>query len=127
MVKNKAAYLSLGVSRDGLREVLGLWIVDNEGAKFWLSVMNELKNRGVHDVLIAVVDGLKRFPEAITAASLDPPLADLGGENRSKPVPPEPHSLMTDVDAPLVQQVLDIPMRQRKPDVQHDRQKDDLG
>jgi len=68
MVKNKAVYVALGVSRDGVREVLGLWIADNEGAKFWLSVMNELKNRGVQDILIAVVDGLKGFPEAITAA-----------------------------------------------------------
>ncbi len=68
MVKNKAVYIALGVSRDGVREVLGLWIADNEGAKFWLSVMNELKNRGVQDILIAVVDGLKGFPEAITAA-----------------------------------------------------------
>jgi transposase-like protein len=68
MVKNKAVYVALGVSRDGVREVLGLWIADNEGAKFWLSVMTELKNRGVQDVLIAVVDGLKGFPDAITAA-----------------------------------------------------------
>ena len=68
MVKNKAVYVPLGVTRDGLREVLGLWVADNEGAKFWLSVMNELRNRGVQDVLIAVVDGLKGFPEAITAA-----------------------------------------------------------
>jgi len=68
MVKNKAVYVALGVSRDGVREVLGLWIAGNEGAKFRLSVMNELKNRGVQDVLIAVVDGLKGFPDAITAA-----------------------------------------------------------
>jgi transposase-like protein len=68
MVKSMAVYVALGVNRDGLREVLGLWIADNEGAKFWLSVMNELKNRGVQDVLIAVVDGLNGFPEAITAA-----------------------------------------------------------
>lgn len=68
MVKNKAVYVALGVSRDGQREVLGLWVADNEGAKFWLSVMNELKNRGVQDVLIAVVDGLKGFPDAITSA-----------------------------------------------------------
>ena len=67
-VKNKAVYVALGVSRDGQREVLGLWIAENEGAKFWLSVMNEMKNRGVQDILIAVVDGLKGFPEAITAA-----------------------------------------------------------
>ncbi|MCL6286220.1 IS256 family transposase, partial [Ruegeria sp. 2012CJ41-6] len=68
MVKNKAVYVALGVSRDGVREVLGLWIAENEEAKFWLSVMNELKNRGVQDILIAVVDGLKGFPDAITAA-----------------------------------------------------------
>jgi putative transposase len=68
MVKNKAVYVALGVLRDGQREVLGLWVADNEGAKFWLSVMNELKNRGVQDVLIAVVDGLKGFPDVITAA-----------------------------------------------------------
>ena len=54
-------------ARDGTKEILGLWIEQNEGAKFWLRVMNELKNRGVEDVLIAVVDGLKGFPEAITA------------------------------------------------------------
>ena len=70
-VQNKAVYVALGVSRDGTREVLGLWIAGNEGAKFWLSVMNELKNRGVQDILIAVVDGLKGFPEAITAAFSD--------------------------------------------------------
>ena len=65
-VRNKAVYLALGVAADGTREVLGLWIEQNEGAKFWLKVMNELRNRGVEDVLIAVVDGLKGFPEAIT-------------------------------------------------------------
>ena len=66
-VRNKAVYLALGVAADGTREVLGLWIEQNEGAKFWLKVMNELRLRGVEDVLIAVVDGLKGFPEAITA------------------------------------------------------------
>src|SRR5205823_12368967 len=66
-VRNKAVYLALGVAADGTREVLGLWIEQNEGAKFWLKVMNELRNRGVEDVLIAVVDGLKGFPDAITA------------------------------------------------------------
>jgi transposase-like protein len=70
-VKNKAVYVALGVSRDGSRKVLGLWIAENEGAKFWLSVMNELKNRGLQDVLIAVVEALKGFPEAITAAFPD--------------------------------------------------------
>jgi transposase-like protein len=61
MVKNKAVYVALGVSRDGLREVLGLWVADNEGAKFWLSVMTELKNRGVQDILIAVVPFRRRY------------------------------------------------------------------
>lgn len=68
IVKNKAVYLALGITGEGEREVLGLWIAENEGAKFWLSVMTELRNRGVQDLLIAVVDGLKGFPEAITAA-----------------------------------------------------------
>ena len=66
-VKNKAVYLALGVLADGTKDVLGLWIEQNEGARFWLKVMNELKTRGVEDVLVAVVDGLKGFPEAITA------------------------------------------------------------
>jgi transposase-like protein len=67
-VKNKAVYVALGVTPEGEREVLGLWIANNEGAKFWLSVMNNLRNRGVEDILIAVVDGLKGFPDAINAA-----------------------------------------------------------
>ena len=71
MVKNKAVYVALGVNRDGMRKVLGLWIADNGGAKFWLSVLTELKNRGLQDILIAVVDGLKGFPDAITAAFPD--------------------------------------------------------
>jgi transposase-like protein len=66
-VKNKAVYLALAIQRDGTKEVLGLWIQQSEGAKFWLAVMNELKHRGVEDILIAVIDGLKGFPEAITA------------------------------------------------------------
>jgi putative transposase len=61
-------HIALGVRADGTKEVLGLWLEQNEGAKFWLSVMNELKNRGVEDILLAVVDGLKGFPEAIQAA-----------------------------------------------------------
>jgi transposase-like protein len=64
-VKNKAVYLALGVRRDGCKEVLGLWIEQTEGAKFWLRVVTELKNRGVKSILMAVVDGLKGFPEAI--------------------------------------------------------------
>ena len=67
LVRNKAVYLAVGVSCGGRKEVLGLWIEQTEGAKFWLSVMNELRARGVTDVLIAVVDGLKGFPEAIEA------------------------------------------------------------
>ncbi|MBQ5943078.1 IS256 family transposase [Massilia sp. AB1] len=66
-VKNKAVYLALGVRADGRKEVLGLWIEQTEGAKFWLKVFNELKNRGLDDVLVAVVDGLRGFPEAIEA------------------------------------------------------------
>jgi putative transposase len=66
-VRNKAVYLALGVRPDGTKEILGLWIEQTEGAKFWLRVMNELRNRGVADMLIAIVDGLKGFPEAITA------------------------------------------------------------
>jgi putative transposase len=66
-VRNKAVHIALGVRPDGTKDVLGLWIEQAEGAKFWLRVMNELRNRGVADVLIAVVDGLKGFPEAISA------------------------------------------------------------
>lgn len=65
VVRNKAVYLALGVLPDGTRDILGLWIEQTEGAKFWLKVVNELKNRGVEDILIAVVDGLKGFGEAI--------------------------------------------------------------
>lgn len=67
-VINKAVYLELGVNLEGKKELLGLWMLENEGAKFWLSVLTELKNRGVQDILIACVDGLKGFPEAIAAA-----------------------------------------------------------
>src|SRR5690349_4679576 len=66
-VRNKAVYVALGGRADGTKEVLGLWIEQTEGAKFWLRVMNELKDRGVQDILIAVVDWLKGFPEAISA------------------------------------------------------------
>lgn len=66
-VKNKAVYLALGVDVTGRKDVLGLWIEQTEGAKFWLKVFNDLKQRGVIDVLIAVVDGLRCFPEAIEA------------------------------------------------------------
>ena len=66
-VRNKAVYVALGVRPDGTKEVLGLWIEQTEGAKFWLRVMTELRERGVEDILIAVVDGLKGFPDAIAA------------------------------------------------------------
>ena len=64
-VVNKAAYLAIGIGMDGNKDVLGIWIEKNEGAKFWLMVFTELKNRGMNDVLIACVDGLKGLPEAI--------------------------------------------------------------
>ncbi len=66
-VRNKAVYIALGILPDGTKEILGMWIEQTAGAKFWMRVMNELKNRGVADILIAVVDGLKGFPDAINA------------------------------------------------------------
>jgi putative transposase len=67
-VINKSAHIVLGVSLRGEKEVLGLWLAENEGAKFWLSVLTELKNRGVQDIYIACMDGLKGLPEAVSAA-----------------------------------------------------------
>src|SRR6201988_1579752 len=67
LVRNKAVHLALGVRADGTKEILGLWLGQNEGAKFWLRVMTELRTRGVEDILLAVVDGLKGFPDAILA------------------------------------------------------------
>ncbi len=67
LVRNKAVYLALGITCQGEKEVLGLWIEQTEGAKFWLKVMNELRTRGAGDILIAVVDGLTGFPDAIAA------------------------------------------------------------
>ena len=64
-IKKKVLYLALGVNIEGEKDLLGMWIAQNEGAKFWLQVMTELQNRGVQDILIASVDGLKGFPEAI--------------------------------------------------------------
>ena len=66
-VINKAVYLAIGVTWDGNKDILGMWIAETEGAKFWLQVVTELKNRGVKDIFIACVDGLKGFPEAIEA------------------------------------------------------------
>jgi putative transposase len=66
-VQRKACYLAMAIGMDGTREVLGLWFQENEGAKFWMQVLNELRHRGVRDILICCVDGLKGFPEAIEA------------------------------------------------------------
>ena len=63
----KAVYIAIGIDMEGFRDVLGMWIGENESAKFWLSVMNDMKNRGVQDILIASVDGLTGFPDAISA------------------------------------------------------------
>lgn len=70
-VINKSIYLALGINLEGQKELLGMWLSENEGAKFWLSVLTELQNRGVKDILIACVDGLKGFPDAINAAFPD--------------------------------------------------------
>ncbi len=64
-IVTKAAYVALGINSEGYKDVLGIWIGENEGAKFWLKVCNELKNRGVQDILIVCIDGLKGFPDAI--------------------------------------------------------------
>lgn len=66
-IVKKAVYIAIGVQMDGIRDVLGMWIGENESAKFWLSILNSLKNRGVADILIACVDGLTGFPNAIEA------------------------------------------------------------
>ena len=66
-VQNKAVYLAIGINLEGLKEVLGFWIEQTEGAKFWLQILTELKNRGLNDILIACVDGLTGFPEAIAS------------------------------------------------------------
>jgi putative transposase len=66
-VRNKAVYLAIGVTPEGRKDVLGIWIEQTEGAKFWLRVMTEIKNRGANDILIAIIDGLKGFPEAINS------------------------------------------------------------
>ncbi|USS96575.1 IS256 family transposase [Serratia symbiotica] len=66
-VINKAVFLALGINTEGQKELLGMWLAENEGAKFWLSVLTELKNRGNQDILIACVDGLKGFPDAINS------------------------------------------------------------
>ena len=70
-VINKAVHLAIGVNMEDTKEVLGMWTSENEGAKFWLQIVTELKNRGVKDIFIACVDGLKGFPEAIEAVYPD--------------------------------------------------------
>ncbi|XVN41405.1 MAG: IS256 family transposase [Rickettsia endosymbiont of Argas persicus] len=67
VIINKAVYLSVGVNLEGKKELLGIWIGKNEGAKFWLQIVTELKNRGVEQIYVACVDGLKGFPEAINS------------------------------------------------------------
>ena len=66
-VINKAVFLALGINTEGRKELLGMWLAENEGAKFWLNVLAELKNRGLQDILIACVDGLKGFPDVINS------------------------------------------------------------
>lgn len=68
-IVNKVAYMVIGIDLDGNKDVLGIWIGENESAKFWLSVLNELRNRGVQDILITCVDNLTGFNEAISACS----------------------------------------------------------
>jgi transposase-like protein len=70
-VVNRAAYICLGINKEGMKDILGIWIGESEGAKFWLGVCNELKARGVQDILLACVDGLKGFPEAIKSVFPD--------------------------------------------------------
>ena len=71
-VINKAIYLALGINLEGHKELLGMWLSENEGAKFWLSILTELQNRGIKDIFIACVDGLRGFPDAINTAYPDP-------------------------------------------------------
>jgi putative transposase len=70
-VQSCAVYVALAINGEGRKELLGLWLGEAEGAKFWLSVLTELKNRGVEDILIASVDGLKGFPDAIARSFLE--------------------------------------------------------
>ncbi|KFR75543.1 transposase [Salmonella enterica subsp. enterica serovar Bareilly str. CFSAN000966] len=66
-VINRTVFLALGINTEGQKELPGMWLAENEGATFWLSVLTELKNRGFQDILIACVDGLKGFPDAINS------------------------------------------------------------
>lgn len=73
-VMDKAVFLALGINTEGQKALPGMWLADNEGAKFWLKVLTELKNRGLQDILIACVDGLKGFPDAINSVYPQPPI-----------------------------------------------------
>jgi len=84
VVCNKAIYLLLGVLPDGSRDILGLWIENTEGAKFWMKVFNDLKTRGVADILIAVTDGLKGIPEVLGTEFFGHNAADLLGAPNSQ-------------------------------------------
>ena len=66
-IVKKAVYIAIGINMDGIKEVLGMYVGENESAKYWLSILNGLKNRGVDDILITCIDGLTGFPEAISA------------------------------------------------------------
>ena len=84
-VQRRACYLALGVTLEGDRDVLGMWFQETEGAKFWIQVLNDLKQRGVQDILICCVDGLKGFPEAIEAV-----FPRRGADLHRPPDPPQP-------------------------------------
>ncbi len=101
-VRNKAVYLALGVRPDGAKEILGLWIEQTEGAKFWLRVMNELRNRGVADMLIAIVDGLKggAGEGSVERSSMECRRRVPGGYQRRLPGGPDP-DLHCPPDPPL--------------------------
>ena len=87
LVINKAIYLALGVNTEGHKELLGMWLSQNEGAKFWLVILTELNNRGLEDMLIACVDGLKGFPEAIQTVYLQTHIQSMYLRNSMKFVP----------------------------------------
>jgi hypothetical protein len=91
-VQRRACYLALGVTLEGDRDVLGMWFQESEGAKFWLQVLNDLKQRGVHDILIACVDGLKGFPDAIEAVFPQAWVQSCIVHPAQPPLPPPPRA-----------------------------------
>ena len=84
VVKNIAAYIMLGINLEGKKEIIGIWIGENETSKYWLSILNELKNRGVQDVLIFAIDGLNGFNEAIQAVYPSEPKATIPQQSEDK-------------------------------------------